>query len=219
MPFTRDNTYSDAAAVNAADVRANHEGARGFVNRGIDPADIAEGAVNWSHIQPGEYAYVSVDHRFVTGNVSGQFVDSAPEHLTTYGVSMKTEPDSDLWVVCLGKRVYVGVDNSFAVIRYYLHLHPREGGIVASESGEASKAMLFIDGAQVADTEAHFYARDSATSNAGTGILESRWRYASVHYIAAGLDKGWHDIEVRVNPRHSIVPAHGRILTVEVFEA
>lgn len=222
MPYTRPNAYTTATAINAEEVRENHETLRSFVNRGIRQADIDGAIIDWTHVLAGEYASVTKDHRFSTGWHYSQFYDSEESHQSAVGSSMKTMAiTSPLYIPIIGKRVRATVSDAVALVTAYLQVVPNFDGYVEDAAGSADLAYLYVDGVQVAVSESPFFAGNENGSIIGSdagGSMSSRLRVATIHTLVDGLSEGMHDIEVRIDPWHTFSAIRARSLSVEVFE-
>lgn len=221
MPFVRPNNYTASTPIVAAEVRENHEALRAYVNAGAEPDDIADECVTSEQLQRGEYAFVTPDHRFMTGNEYSGFVDSDPTHETVHGISMKsTGADGTLWHPVIGKRFYVESEDSMAIVGFYLKIQPRRN-IVSDDSGDSDDAWIFVDGERDTGTRLRYFAADSsaaAASDAG-GEGPSRHREATATLLIAGLTPGWHTVELRVDPGLDFSQVFSRSISVELFEA
>lgn len=214
--FVRNNTPVAGDAVSGANIRANHEGLRRWLNTGIRQADIASGSVGHPAIQAGEYASVTPDHRFATGNHYCRFVDAEPAHQSAVGQSMKpTDLSATLYVPVIGKRIRSKVSNGMALISAYLQILSTINLVNTATVGASDDVYLYVDGVQVPATISYFFAPDSAIV---TGTDTSRYRVATIYHLAAGLSKGWHSVEIRVNPKHDLSLITARTLNIECLE-
>lgn len=221
MSFVRPNAYTTGTAINGAAVRANHEALRDFLNRKVRAADVAAESVDWTNVLAGEYASVTKDHRFTTGWHYAVAYAATDGQQTTLGSSMKFAPDNGTAFPVVGKRVRATVENALCLVTAYLQVLPQKDTGVAGALGAADLAYLYIDGVQVAASEADFFAGTEAqtdTSDAGSpSALASRLRVATFHTLVT-LDIGMHDIELRISPWHSTSVVRARSLNVEMFE-
>jgi hypothetical protein len=69
MSFTPPNVFVTATPVDSAQLQANFDTLRRYINRDIISADIKDQSVDTTDIVRGEYANVVRDHQFMTGDV------------------------------------------------------------------------------------------------------------------------------------------------------
>jgi hypothetical protein len=69
MAYTPPNVFVNATAVSATSLQANYDALRRYINRDIIQADIAADSVTTTDLVRGEYANVTRDHQFMTGDV------------------------------------------------------------------------------------------------------------------------------------------------------
>lgn len=218
--YVRPNAYTDATAISADDIRENHEAARDFLNRGIRVGDFEAAALDWTHIQPGEYQPVTRDHRFTTGNFAQSFVDSDQAHQTAVGVTMKTGgPDYALFHPICGKRDRVVGDPGMALVSCYLKLLPFPNDASAA-TGASTDGYLFLDGEKVDGSQMRFFSADTPASPGGDCPAgdTARYREGATHVLLTGLSAGYHDFELRIDPKHDLAYVLARSIIVEIFE-
>lgn len=219
--FVRDNTPIVGDPISGENVRRNHEGLRKWLNTGIRQSDLASGIVDWTHILAGEYASVTPDHRFTSGNHYSAFVDAEPAHQGAIGMSMKPTAQGTstgvLYVPLIGKRIRVNVDDGMILISAYLQVASQLNFVNAGTQGLSDLAYLFIDGLLQAGKYIYFHAQDTTTPAIDGG--GTSWpRVGTLYHLKGGLAKGLHDVEIRINPNHDLSLVYARSLSVECLE-
>lgn len=85
MPYTPPNVFVTATPVDSAQLQANFDTLRRYINRGIISADIKDQSVDTTDLVRGEYANVVRDHQFMTGDVM-----TSINEIDTYSYSFVT---------------------------------------------------------------------------------------------------------------------------------
>lgn len=72
MPYTQPVSFTANTAINAADLNADNDAARKYINKDVNVADLATDKFDTTEVVKGEYYNVVPDHQFTTGDVYTQ---------------------------------------------------------------------------------------------------------------------------------------------------
>lgn len=234
MPYVVPNTFTTGTPIVGADLQANNDALREYINTGIAQIDIAGDSVTSNDIVRGEFYGVVNDHQFTSGDIYTQNVQ-----VDTFDMSYFTAHISPwdlhytnrfLEVPNAGKRIvleedanvimtvginYIGDENYelFAEKRRsFLYLRHTVGDVV-----ENSDVIAVTQGSVFCEDAVNTDVSDSGVVVYYTPYQTYARRWYCCRYVFKNLAKGVHHFVPVVNPRSDKSHIAARITNLEVF--
>jgi len=230
MPFTPPVVVVAGTPVAAADLQTNTSALRLYLNRDIDAADLAVDSVTTTDLVRGEYANVTPDHQFMTGDCYTQFVETDPFTRSHFTAHFKAYDllDQKLQGVPNAAKRFVAEHDGYAVItvsasavgsRNYeleakkysnpLYLQvSKNDRVLVTDYLPATKGRAFTEDEVTNDA--------NASGNVTTGGFRSRRWYTQRYRIP--IEGGTvYNVTLTVDPRCDKMYVSSRNLNIELF--
>lgn len=230
MSFTPPNVFVAGTPVDAADLQENATALRLYLNRDIDPADLAPESVTTTDLVRGEYYNVTTDHQFMTGDLFTQFVEIDPftrSYVTSHFKSYDLLAQKLQAVPNCAKRIYAEHDGQMVITigasavgqenyeleakKYsnplYLQVSTNDR-VTVNDYKPATMGRAFTEDDVTAD------ANLSGNTTAG-GYRSRRW-YAQ-RYLVPISGGTVYNVTLTVDPRCDKAYVSARNMNIEVF--
>lgn len=234
MAYVVPNVFVTGTPVAGADLQANNDALRLYLNTGISQPDIADNSVTTADIVRGEFYGVVNDHQFTSGDLYTQNVQT-----DTFDYSYFTSHINSwdlhytgrfLEVPNAGKRIvleepanvimtvginYIGDPNyelRAEKLRSFIYLRHTIGDVVENANIIAvTRGSVFSEDAVITDTS------DSGIVFDGSTYPSFVRRWYCTRYVFTNLAAGVHHFVPAVNPRTDKSHISARITNIEVF--
>ena len=230
MAYTPPNVFVNATPVDADDLQQNFDALRRYINRDIIAADVAVDSVTTTDLVRGEYAAVTRDHQFMTGDVYTLFNetdiygnDYLTSHFKSYDLlDLKLEQipntgkrvtmEHDGHIVFTVSVASIGDENyELEAEKYrnpqYLRIS-RNDRVLVTDIIPASKGHAFTEDDVATDTD-----NSGFTFNKGYGVR----RWYCQRYVVAAQGGEVVNICLTHDPRCDKLHVTARNVNVEVF--
>lgn len=230
MAYTPPNVFVNATPVDADDLQQNFDALRRYINRDIVAADVAVDSVTTTDLVRGEYAAVTRDHQFMTGDVYTLFnetdiygYDYLTSHFKSYDLlDLKLEQipntgkrvtmEHDGHIVFTVSVASIGDENyELEAEKYrnpqYLRIS-RNDRVLVTDIIPASKGHAFTEDDVTTDTDGSGF-----TFGAGYGVR----RWYCQRYVVAAQGGDVVNICLTHDPRCDKLHVTARNVNVEVF--
>jgi len=230
MPFTPPNVFVAGDPVDAADLQQNASELRLYINRDIDPADLADGGVTTTDLVRGEYYNVTPDHQFMTGDVFTQFVEIDPftrsyltSHFKAYdlldqkfqgipNLAKRVLPEHDGWAVITVSVAAFGAANYELEAQKYSNLLylqvSKDDRVLTTDYIPSTKGRAFTEDDVANDA--------NLSGNITAGGFRSR-RWYTQRYVIQVKGGTVYNVALVMDPRCDKAYTSARNLNIELF--
>lgn len=235
MAYTQPSPYSDGTELKTADIQANEESLKVWVNQEIKTADIDGLSLDRSDIALGRFYPIERSYTFETGEVMGIAQDGSYLNRSYQTSTTKNNDQTSMvqWqdVANSGVRLHCKQDGSRAIVTYYLMYTVEDNEAPASSEGPGhglwqNRIILTYTNMETGEkyyltnlTENYGFEGRGSTADTkdpwGGGVLANQRSIMVTTTFA--MNKGTYNLTLSVDPHNETAYTTVKSMTAELF--